>query len=130
MEIFVVFLVSILFRKSMGKPIVAPELDKVLYSDKWVSAHAFNIFQILGGARNCLWIKVTHESVNIAPHFPFSCFFLPEVWGCEWCFPKKDLVNVEENVLGVVVTYRHKGKLKQFRVFPTSKKGFVQAACS
>ena len=99
-----------------------------MYQDKWVSGHSFNLFQVVGGARNCLWIEVNNESVSIAPHFPFCLLFLPEIWGCEWHFKKADIIKIEESVIGVVITFKRNGDEKQFKLYPSNRKKFIQAA--
>jgi hypothetical protein len=42
-----------------------------------------NLLTRFGGARSCLWIAVADGQLRIAPHFPFSLIFLPEVSGAE-----------------------------------------------
>lgn len=128
MEILIIIFASIIFRKVNGKPIFQPDVEDTIYEDKWISGYSFNIFQVIGGARNCLWIKITQEDVKIGPHFPFSLFFLPEIWGCEWQFKKRDLVKIEESAVGVAISYKCNGKEKEFKVLPSDTKKFIGAA--
>jgi hypothetical protein len=122
MELLGILLLSFVYRKLSGKHIVMPDdNDELVYKDRWISGHSFNIFRIIGGARNCLWVQVKKDTVSIAPHFPFSLLFLPEIWGCEWHFKKSDIIKIEENILGVVVSYKNNEKTKEFRVYPTKK---------
>ncbi|ELA6641847.1 hypothetical protein ACS0KU_004740 [Vibrio alginolyticus] len=128
MEVLVILVLSILFRVIRNKPIFTGNLDGALYHDNWISGHSLNVFRVLGVAQKCLWIRVTSKEVMIGPHFPFCLFFLPEIFGCEWRFEKKDLINVENNIDGVVVAYISNGRIIEFRVCPRDKARFIAAA--
>jgi hypothetical protein len=75
---------SVLYRRSEHKPIFRPRFDNPLFLETWRSGRSLrNILTRLGGARNCLWVAVADGQLRIAPHFPFSLMFLPEIYRAE-----------------------------------------------
>ncbi|HJW85380.1 MAG TPA: hypothetical protein VJ440_01965 [Candidatus Brocadiaceae bacterium] len=88
---------SIVYRRSRGKAIFPLKPKESLYYEGWASGHSnSNIFTKLGGARNCLLVAVTPDSLIIQPRFPFNLMFLPEIYGLEYRIPRLNIRAVEK----------------------------------
>lgn len=48
----------------------------------------------MGGARNCLFVGVAQDRVVLIPHFPFTLFFLPEIYRLEHDIPLANVTTV------------------------------------
>lgn len=87
---------SVMYRRSRGKPICRPQFQNALFLETWRSGRSLkNALTRLGGARNCLWIAVTDDTLLVAPHFPFNLLFLPEIYHLEHSVPGPSIRNVE-----------------------------------
>ena len=88
---------SIVYRRSRGKAIFPLKPKDSLYYEGWASGHSNrNIFTKLGGARNCLLVAITPDSLIIQPRFPFNLMFLPEIYGLEYRIPGLNIRTVEK----------------------------------
>lgn len=118
---------SIIYRYISGKPFFYKFYPEAIYAEKWRSGHACNIFQMFGGARNCLWLTILKDEIIIRPHFPFNLLFLPEVWGCEHCIKGKDLISIDDTpkLGGIVIHYKKRDRIKKFRIYPKHKEIFA-----
>jgi hypothetical protein len=75
---------SAIARLARRKPIFASPLSDSLFSENRASGRSLkNTFTRIGGARNALLVCVSKQELLIAPHFPFSLMFLPEVFDLE-----------------------------------------------
>jgi hypothetical protein len=71
---------SFAYRKYKNKPILAEKPANAAFLETWTSGRSNrNLLTKIGGARNCLFVAVTRESLIVRPHFPFSLLFLPEI---------------------------------------------------
>lgn len=78
-------LASVIYRRRKGKVIFRPSFDQPLFLETWRSGYSHrNVLTRLGGASNCLWVAVDEKGLRIAPHFPFTLMFLPEIYGLEF----------------------------------------------
>lgn len=88
---------SIIYRHSRGKAILPSKPKNSLFYEGWASGHSnTNIFTKLGGARNCLLVAVTPDSLIIQPRLPFNLMFLPEIYGLEYRIPGLNIRAVEK----------------------------------
>ncbi len=88
---------SVIYRRSRGKAIYPSKPKDSLYYEGWASGHSnSNIFTKLGGARNCLLVAITPDSLIIQPRFPFNLMFLPEIYGLEYRIPGLNIRSVEK----------------------------------
>jgi hypothetical protein len=83
--IVVVIGISIIFRRSKGKPVFPAVPNGALYADKWASGR---------WASNCLLVAITDKAVSVVPKFPFNLMFLPEIYGLERTIPIRDIREV------------------------------------
>ena len=91
-----VAIASVLFRRSRGKGVFTTVPEEALFVEKRASGRSLHSFVTkIGGARNCLLVAVTHNTLEIHPHFPFTLLFLPEVYGLDWSIPKSAISRVE-----------------------------------
>ncbi len=118
---------SIVYRYVKKKPFFYKENPDANYQEKWRSGHACNIFQMFGGARNCLWFSILKDEIIICPHFPFNLLFLPEIWGCEHHIKGKEIISIDENprLGGIVICFKKGIGVKKFRIYPKHKEIFV-----
>lgn len=77
--------ISILFRRSKGKPVFPAVPNGALYVDRWASGR---------WAHNCLLVAVTDKALFVGPKFPFNLMFLPEIYGLERTLPLRDIREV------------------------------------
>ncbi len=70
--------VSIVFRRSRGKPLFPKVPVDAIYVEKSASGR---------WASNCLLVAVTQKALSVVPKFPFNLMFLPEVYGLERTIP-------------------------------------------
>jgi len=83
---------SIVFRTSRGKPIVSRLPQGALYTERSASGRSSGGFlRSLGGASRCLLVGVTHDELIVAPRFPFTLMFLPEIYGLEYRLPRRSV---------------------------------------
>jgi hypothetical protein len=88
--------VSIVYRRSKGKPLFRPEFERPSFLETWRSGHSLrSVITRLGGAHSCLWVAVNESSLFIGPHFPFNLMFLPEIYGLEFAVPASAIRSVE-----------------------------------
>ena len=100
-------LASVIYRKSMGKPLIPRKPDNTLFFESTGSGHSNqNLFTRLGGARNCLSVAITDKALIIQPTFPFNLMFLPEIYGLEYNIPRENIhsMSVKEAIFGRTVT--------------------------
>lgn len=98
---------SIFYRKSKGKPIFPRKPEHPVFFESSGSGHSNrNFLTKLGGARNCLSVAVTEDSLIVQPIFPFNLMFLPEIYGLEYNIPRKNIRTIVEKkaFLGRIVT--------------------------
>ena len=77
--------VSIMFRRSRGKPVFPAVPADALYVDKSASGR---------WASNCLLVAVTDKALSVVPKFPFNLGFLPEIYGLERTIPLRNIREV------------------------------------
>jgi hypothetical protein len=100
------FGISFAYRKYNRKPILADKPVDATFLETWTSGHSNrNLLTKLGGARNCLLVAVTRESLIVRPHFPFSLLFLPEIYDLDYVIPRTRIrsVNPRKALLGETV---------------------------
>lgn len=85
---------SLIWRRINGKPIFAPKASDAVFVERRTSGRARSGVRAIGGARNCLTVAVTRNELLVAPHFPFTLMFLPEVWGLEHRVPLSRVKSV------------------------------------
>ena len=88
---------SIIYRKLKGKPIFPRRPLNASFCETSASGHS-NRSQLtrLSGARRCLMVAVTKDSLLVQPTFPFNLLFLPEIFGLELNVDKVGVRIVEE----------------------------------
>lgn len=122
---------SILFRRLRGKPILRSGPRPYRYREGWISGYSHRgLLTFLGGARNCLTVTVTDSLLTVHPNFPFSLFFLPEVYDLDHRIPLEQLRSVEKKQkffsTAVDVTYETaRGVLRTVSIFVRDKDQFV-----
>lgn len=85
---------SVLYRAKNRKHFPNLQNGILKFHERWVSGRSMkNIFTQLGGARNCLDVKVGGGHLTVRPIFPFNLMFLPEVMDLEHVIP---LASVRE----------------------------------
>jgi len=88
---------SIVYRRAHGKPVLFLGIADAVFQESRVSGNSTrNWITKLGGAKNVLVVAVTHDRLVIRPSFPFTLFFLPEVYGLEYEVPLRDVLRAEE----------------------------------
>lgn len=86
--IALVIAASIVYRRIKGKPIFRRPIEHPLFLETWRSGRSLrSLVARFGGARNCLWVAVTGDSLRVGPYFPFNLMFLPEIYGLECTIP-------------------------------------------
>ncbi len=98
-----VVVASVVYRKAKSKPFRIVEPDHPMFMERWTSGRSLrNFVSHFGGARNCLFVAVTRSELIVRPHFPFTLFFLPEIYGLEMVVPRSSVRSVElkSGVLG------------------------------
>ncbi|QJQ06616.1 hypothetical protein EJG51_013055 [Undibacterium piscinae] len=94
--IVLVAIASVLYRKIKSKPMRIVKPENSLFMERWTSGRSLrNFVSRLGGARNCLFVAVTRNELIVRPHFPFTMFFLPEIYGLEIVVPRSAVRSVE-----------------------------------
>ena len=89
------FGVSFAYRKGKHKSILAEKPADAAFLETWTSGHSNrNLLTKVGGARNCLLVAVTRESLIVRPHFPFSLLFLPEIYDLDYDIPRTRIRSV------------------------------------
>ena len=87
--------ISIAYRKWKGKPLFARAPSDTRFLEAWTSGRSNrNVLTKFGGARNCLLVAVTQDSLIVHPHFPFSLLFLPEIYDLDYVIPRKDIRSI------------------------------------
>jgi hypothetical protein len=84
---WIVFVISIsvVFRRSKGKPVFPAVPDDAVYVDKRASGR---------WASNCLLVTITEKALSVVPKFPFNLMFLPEIYGLERTIPIRSIREV------------------------------------
>lgn len=79
---------SIVYRRSMGKPLVAHARPGSRFMEGWASVRVgTGLMSRLGSARNCMQVQVTADVLHIHPHFPFTVGFMPELYDLDKVIP-------------------------------------------
>jgi hypothetical protein len=125
---------SVIYRRSKGKPLFRPRFERPLFLETWRSGHSLrSLITRFGGARNCLWIAVNENSLLVAPHFPFTLMFLPEIYHLEYAVAGHSIRAVERadglltrNRVRVTVE-RQIGDEETFDVYLRDPDGFIRA---
>ncbi|MBF0408695.1 MAG: hypothetical protein HQM10_15210 [Candidatus Riflebacteria bacterium] len=103
---------SIFYRRSKGKPFFPRKSDHDAFYESTGSGRSNrNFFTRLGGARNCLTVAVTDNSLIVQPKFPFNLMFLPEIYDLEYSIPKNRIHTIEERKFFF-------GKKRYFGLYP------------
>lgn len=129
-----VIALSVLYRRSKGKPLFRPQFDRPLFLETWRSGRSLRSpITRLGGANDCVWVAVHDGALLVGPHFPFTLVFLPEIYGLEYAVPG-DAVRSVERADGVlargrvrVTIERRPGDEESFEVSLRDPDGFVRA---
>ncbi|MBV8467492.1 MAG: hypothetical protein JO218_16250 [Burkholderiales bacterium] len=81
-------LASLLFRLTRDKPIVARTPVDAVFSERFSSGRSLrHWWMLIGSANGCLCISLTRHELKVAPEFPFSLFFLPEIFDLDVAVP-------------------------------------------
>lgn len=87
---------SAFYRHMNGKPIVSRAPSDAVFHESWRSGRSLrNALTRIGGARNCLMVYVQGNELVVAPKFPFTLFFLPEIYGLDVRVPLASIIAVE-----------------------------------
>ena len=116
--IVAVIAVSILYRKSKGKPILPRVPPGARFSRKGISGHSYRHFWTqFGGARNCLMVAVVGRTLVVSPTFPFNLMFLPEIYDLEHTIPLSRITSaqVKPRLFGQTVDIRFTSATGQAR---------------
>jgi hypothetical protein len=100
------FGISFAYRKYKNKSILAERPANAAFLETWTSGHSNrNLLTKIGGARNCLLVAVTRQSLIVRPHFPFSLLFLPEIYDLDYVIPRTSirLVTPKKGLFGETV---------------------------
>jgi hypothetical protein len=132
--IALVILASVFYRRSKGKPIFRPHIERPLFLETWRSGRSLrSLITRLGGAQHCLWVAVNDSTLFVAPHFPFNLMFMPEINGLEYAV-KGDAIRSVERRGGLldrkrvrVSVARVSGADEAFEVSLRDPDGFVRA---
>ena len=84
--IFSIAIASIIYRRKNGKPIFPAIPENAIYVEKRAGAP---------WAQRCLLVVVTPEILAVTPTFPFTLFFLPEVYRMEKAEWLSSIVGVD-----------------------------------
>jgi hypothetical protein len=127
-------LASVAYRRAKGKPLFRPRFEQPRFLESWRSGRSLrSVLTRVGGANNCLWIAVTDKSLFVAPHFPFTLLFLPEIYRLEHAVEGRAIRSVarREGMLNrnrVRVSYAAAGGDEEaFEVSLKDPDGFVRA---
>jgi hypothetical protein len=108
--------VSAFYRRSKGKAVLTRAPEDSLFVEKWTSGRELGGIRTLGGAKNCLIVAVTIDTLFVSPCFPFSLMFLPEIWGLEHRIRTRDIRSVDrrQGIFGStqVVTFEGSRRLE------------------
>jgi hypothetical protein len=114
--------ISIVFRRSKGKPVFPVVPSGALYVDKWASGR---------WASNCLLVAVTDNAVTVVPRFPFNLMFLPEVYGLERTIPMTTVREVRRlqsfGLFNNVAVVYDDGVQRELRLRVRKPQAFVDA---
>ena len=104
-----------------------PKNCKPDYERTWLTAYPGWCRGLIVIGQHCMWVQITHDEVQVRPHFPVSIFGIPELLGLGWAFNKQDIVRTEKTPLGVRV--RFKGRLfeREFVIYVGDKDKFIAA---
>lgn len=87
---------SVFYRRRKDKPIVPRAPSDAMFHENWCSGRSLrNMLTRLGGARNCLMVYVQGNELVVTPKFPFTLFFLPEIYGLDVRVPITSITAVE-----------------------------------
>jgi hypothetical protein len=124
---------SVLYRKLSGKGLFAVVPDQSAFVERRTSGRSLrNLLTKIGGARGCLLVAVTKDILLVRPHFPFTLFFLPEVYGLDLAVPRRAISRVERRsgVFGrsVVIEFENaSGRSEKIALSLRDADGFVAA---
>jgi hypothetical protein len=83
---------SIVYRRAVGRPLIAHARPDARFVERWASARAgAGLLSRLSTARNCMHVQVTATELRIHPHFPFTLGFMPEIYGLDHAIPLANL---------------------------------------
>lgn len=131
--VVLVTVASVLYRRSNGKPLTRPKFDAPLFLETWRSGRSMrNFLSRLGGARNCLWVAVTRDRLQVGMHFPFSLLFLPEIYGLEITVPGESIRSVQQATgflrqHRILVTVEHHGRNESMELHLSDADAFKRA---
>jgi len=94
---WIVFLLlaSIANRTANGKPLVPRVPPDAVWSEKWTSGRSGkNLFTRTADVNGCLLVAVTPDALVVSACFPFSLFFLPELFDLEHRIPHPAIRSV------------------------------------
>ncbi len=87
---------SAFHRRMNGKAIVArAPSDAVFHENRCSGRSLRSVLTRIGGARNSLMVYVQGNELVVAPQFPFTLFFLPEIYGLDVRVPVASIIAVE-----------------------------------
>lgn len=109
-------IVSVVYRRMHGKPVLTPAPPGAVFVERWVSGQPLGSWRAIGGARNALMVAVTREGLVIRPCFPFNLMFLPEIWGLEAEVPRRDVLSILPAGKALDIRIRDGGRERVFRL--------------
>lgn len=89
-------LASIIHRRKKRKPIFMPRFERPAFVEAWRSGKSMrSVLSRNFPGKTCLWVAVAKRSLFIAPHFPFSLAFFPEIFGWHFAVSGTAIRSVE-----------------------------------
>ena len=86
---------SFAYRKWKHKDVIAERPADAAFLETWTSGNSNRSFLAkIGGARNCLLVAVTQDSLIVRPHFPFNLLFLPQIFDLDHVIPRTHIRSV------------------------------------
>jgi hypothetical protein len=128
-----VFVLSVMYRKLSGKGLFAIVPDQSVFVERRTSGRSLrNLLTQIGGARGCLLVAVTKDILLVRPHFPFTLFFLPEVYGLDLTVPRRAISQVEQRsgMFGrsIVIEFENaSGRIEKIALSLRDADGFIAA---
>ncbi|OGQ95124.1 MAG: hypothetical protein A2521_00230 [Deltaproteobacteria bacterium RIFOXYD12_FULL_57_12] len=91
-----VIAVSVLYRRSRGKPILFFNVPGASYIERAASGNSHrHWYSRIGGARSCLVVAIFEGKLIVRPWFPFNLMFLPEIYHLEHEIPLERVKSVQ-----------------------------------
>ncbi len=89
------FGLSLAYRKWKHKDVIAETPADGAFLETWTSGNSNRSFLAkIGGARNCLLVAVTQDSLIVRPHFPFNLLLLPQIFDLDHVIPRMHIRSV------------------------------------